>query len=303
MISLYDATIRYTDAEIGRLIDKLEISGQISHTVIVILADHGEEFLEHADFEFAHYRYSRTKKHGTGHGHSLFQELIRVPMIITNLNPKGKFSIFKRERKKIKDFVQLVDLVPTLLEYIGLPPPPNCDGSSLLPLIFRWRLPFYKGNKYKALSHRSILSESTSRGNLRISLIEAPYKFIYSYKEHDVLFNLKEDPLERKNLICEKPELASQMLDKILYIMEDYSPSTVKVSKLKKEYLEALKSLGYIDVGIESPKVKLGGTQELNVDDKRYQPLTKVYGKHGLSQEAARLYRYCTNVCEKSIDQ
>ena len=142
--------------------------------------------------------------------------------------------------------IKLVDLVPTLLEIIGLSPIADCDGNSLLSLINGRSLSSY--NEDVRLNHRSIFSESTSSGNLKISLIEYPYKFIYAYKEVNALFNLEEDHKESKNLVNEKLRLASDMLKKLLRFKEDKPPQTEEIS-LSKEELEKLQILGYIDNG------------------------------------------------------
>ena len=242
-ISLYDGSIRYMDAEIGRLIKTLKRLQLINNTVIVVVADHGEEFWEHAAFEAAHYQDPRNTN-GIGHGHTMFQELLWVPLIVTNLDSTGKLSsFFKVRQKEIEDVVQLIDVFPTLLEKIGLQTPLDCDGRSLLSLVNRWRLPYFLNSPN--FSSRSIFSESPGFGNLKISLLEFPYKCIYSYKEKNALFNLEEDPQERKNLFEGRPEIASDMLKKI-HLIGNGSHEQVDKLSLSKEDLEALKSLGYI---------------------------------------------------------
>ena len=241
-VSLYDGTIRYMDAEIGRLITELKSSGLTNNTIILILADHGEEFWDHAAFEATHYQ-SFQERQGVSHGHTLFQELIRVPLIITNIYHKGESLSPKWQPTKIKDMIQLVDVVPTLLDLIDFSSSVDCDGTSLLPLINKKALPPY--NNDVNLNYRTIFAESTASGNIKISLIEYPYKFIYAHKETNALFNLKEDPLERKNLVNEKLAAASGMLEKIFSLKEEKPPETEEVS-LSKEDLEKLQALGYI---------------------------------------------------------
>lgn len=64
---LYDAEVAYTDDEIGRLLRGLESNGRARDTLVVLVADHGEEFLDHGDWE---------------HGHTLYDELLHVPLIV-----------------------------------------------------------------------------------------------------------------------------------------------------------------------------------------------------------------------------
>lgn len=238
-VSLYDGTIRYMDAEIGRLIKFLKSSGLMADTIIVVTSDHGEEFWDHADFEFAHYHDPR-KVYGVGHGHTMFQELLWVPLVITNLNST------KRYGSDVQDTVQLIDVFPTLLNRINLKTNSDSDGMTLLPLVN-----FNKGRSSRSTSNthsfsRAIVSESPAYGNLKISLIYPPFKFIYSYKETNVLFNLEKDPLEKKNLIKENPKLVSDMLKKIRSILNKKAAKTEKLS-LSKEDIQVLRSLGYIN--------------------------------------------------------
>jgi len=243
-ISLYDGAIRYMDDEIGRLIKFLKSSKLMSSTVVVVVADHGEEFWEHAAFEAVHYQDPRNWN-GIGHGHTMFQELLWVPLIVTNLHSTGGFNAFlKKRQKEIENVVQLIDIFPTLLERIGFQNIPDCDGKSLLSLVNRWRLPFFLSGVRS--SSRPIFSESPAYGNLKISLLEFPYKCIYSYKEKSALFNLEEDPQERENLFEDRLKIASDMLNKIHLIRNEMPGQTEKLS-LSEEDLEALKSLGYIE--------------------------------------------------------
>jgi len=248
-ISLYDGTISYTDAEIGRLITELKSSSLMNDTLVILLADHGDEFWDHAEFEATHYKNCLTKQ-GVGHGHTLCQELTRVPLIITSFHPKGKSPSSKWQPTEIQDMIQLADLVPTLLNHIGLSPRADCDGTSLLSLINRDISSF--SNENAKLYRRSIFSESTTSGNLMISLIEYPYKFIYAHEETNALFNLEKDHKERNNIVNENLRLASAMLNKILRFKENKSPETEEIH-FSEDDLEKLQALGYVDNDRELP--------------------------------------------------
>ncbi len=116
LIATYDACIHEVDAAIGALLAALEQRGVLDHTVVVVTADHGEEFFDHG---------------GWGHGHSLFTELVHVPLILSapSLLPAGR---------RVSTQVRSIDLVPTLLELLALELPataPPLDGETLLPLL------------------------------------------------------------------------------------------------------------------------------------------------------------------------
>jgi arylsulfatase A-like enzyme len=108
--ALYDGEVASVDSELRSLFGELEREGILDHAVVVVTADHGEEFKEHG-------RYS--------HGYALFEESVRVPLILIGPGiEKGRV---------VERNVSLLDLAPTLLELAGLPPEPVFEGRSLVP--------------------------------------------------------------------------------------------------------------------------------------------------------------------------
>ncbi len=97
LTALYDGEIAFTDVQIGRLIDSLDTMGLAEDLLVIIAADHGEEFYEHGGIE---------------HGRTLYQEVTRVPLIISGPTiPMGVTS---------NTPVTQIDLLPTILEYLGI---------------------------------------------------------------------------------------------------------------------------------------------------------------------------------------
>jgi len=109
LLDLYDAEIAANDAAFGELIDLLVQRGLWEDTVIVFVSDHGEEFLDHGNWE---------------HGKTLHGEMLDVPLIVRapGVAPRG-----------VQRQVQQVDVAPTILDLLGLPPPPALEGRSLVP--------------------------------------------------------------------------------------------------------------------------------------------------------------------------
>ncbi|HTG32018.1 MAG TPA: sulfatase [Thermoanaerobaculia bacterium] len=107
-LDLYDAEIATNDAAFGDLIDLLVRRGLWENTVIVFISDHGEEFLEHGSWQ---------------HGSTLHNELLNVPLIVRapGTGPRA-----------VQRQVQQVDVVPTVLDLLGLPVPPVVEGHSLV---------------------------------------------------------------------------------------------------------------------------------------------------------------------------
>jgi len=110
----YDAEVAAADAAVGALLDELRRRGRLDRTVLVITSDHGEEILEHGR---------------VGHGLTLFEEVIRVPLLVV--------VPWRHQRLDVEAVVRLVDLAPTLLELAGLPPPKPFEGRSFAGLLAR----------------------------------------------------------------------------------------------------------------------------------------------------------------------
>ena len=110
---LYDSEIAYNDRELGKVLDGLRSAGLFENTIVVVTADHGEEFGEHGK---------------NRHGHTLYQSLVHVPLIVRL--PRGE-----RGGTRIANPVSLVDLSSTLLGLVNLPPLHGTDGFSLVPQL------------------------------------------------------------------------------------------------------------------------------------------------------------------------
>jgi arylsulfatase A-like enzyme len=112
LIDLYDEEIAFFDSQFADLMKALRKSGRLDDTILVFTADHGEEFLEHG-----HIKHCRT----------LFDSSIRIPMIL---------HIPGAEAKTLKQPVQNLDLLPTILDYLGVETKGlKFEGESLRPAI------------------------------------------------------------------------------------------------------------------------------------------------------------------------
>jgi len=115
---LYDGEVRDLDSFVGRLYARLRKFGLIEKTLIVITADHGEELMDHGFVGHA----------STMHAATLYDEVIRIPLI---MSLPGYLS----EGRKIREQVQQIDIMPTILDVAGIPIPPGVQGRSHVPLI------------------------------------------------------------------------------------------------------------------------------------------------------------------------
>jgi arylsulfatase A-like enzyme len=109
----YAAEVRYADTQIARLVDTLERLGIASRTILIVTSDHGEEFGEHGKWS---------------HSHTVYDELLRVPLVLW---APGRVPAGKR----IRTPTSLTDVLPTVLDLVGLPPVDGIDGESQGPRI------------------------------------------------------------------------------------------------------------------------------------------------------------------------
>jgi arylsulfatase A-like enzyme len=117
---LYDAELAWVDENIGRLVDELKAQDRLDRTLIVFVADHGEEFYEHGRY---------------GHRNGLSEQTLHVPLVVWGPGlgvPAGR---------TVEAEVANYDVLPTLVDYAGLPPEGTLDGRSLRPLIEGRALP------------------------------------------------------------------------------------------------------------------------------------------------------------------
>lgn len=203
----YDGEIAFMDAAIGRLLKKLPGS------LVVVAGDHGESLGEHGE---------------ASHGVFLYQSTQRVPLIIAGPGIPGGRVIDQR--------VGLVDVMPTLLDLLGLATPGNIDGHSLVPLLRnpnkKWRNHDYEMETlFPALAYDWAPLRGLVRGDL--VTIDAPRPEVY---------DLAEDSNQTNNLGTVRPE-ARRMLESLR--RRGVAKADAKQDSLSAERRMRLAALGY----------------------------------------------------------
>lgn len=118
VLALYDGEIAFTDHNLGLILSDLERRGRLDDAIVIVTADHGEEFFEHGD---------------KGHQNTLFDEVVRVPLIVS-------WGDRLRAGSTVDTQVRLVDLLPTVLAMTGVPVPGPVSGRDISPLLSGGRL-------------------------------------------------------------------------------------------------------------------------------------------------------------------
>jgi arylsulfatase A-like enzyme len=183
----YDEYILYSDNEFKLFISRLKETIDMSNTIIVLTSDHGESF-----------------SHGwqAHDGPHLYESLVRVPLII-KMPGTG-------EGKLIDIPVEITDIAPTILELAGIPIPEWMEGRSLVPLI-NGRNDSRPVFSMQLIKNKFIGNEPISKGTFAVW--EGDYKLIhYLEQKKSLLFNLKQDPDELKNLFDKEPEISQHLL-------------------------------------------------------------------------------------------
>ncbi len=215
-IARYDGEINYVDEQIEKLMNSLKQSGLIKNTLIVVFSDHGESMTEH-DFYF-------------NHSHFLYEGLIRVPLIVVLPERLQKAKV-------VKEQVALMDIMPTVLDLLGMRSKTKIEGKSLLPLLW---------DRYLNVA-RDSFSESPYYPSPRC-IRTGKWQLIYNRRWNNYeLYNLKEDPWETHNLFYKRTDIAAdleQRLERWGRTARTHTLGSPKSpSNIEKE---RLKSLGYI---------------------------------------------------------
>jgi len=227
----YDGEIAFADEQVGRLLRFLKEKGIYQNTVIVLCGDHGESLGEHGE---------------KTHGFFIYNATMHVPLIIRLPEQLPGQLPEKTVARTLADPVSLVDIMPTVLEAIGLQVPSQVQGRSLLREIRRDpSAPDAPANRERTLYGETFLprihfnwSELRASENTRYHFIDAP---------RPELYDLAKDPGEVHNLFAEKKAVAEEMRSKLVGMIRDYSAGKELAEKtgLDPALMERLKSLGY----------------------------------------------------------
>ena len=250
-----ESTIERYDSEIGYVDQKIEemhrLFGWDAKTLLIVLADHGEEFWEHG---------------GTRHGRTLYGEVLRIPLLLhdaTGRLPPGRVSAN----------VSSVDVLPTIMEYIGAPRDPRHAGVSLLSAasgrndpaladreIFAYaassvspgaRVDLRLAEERKAGSAEAVAGEparANPQAYVARAILRGSWKLIADTEGSLMLFDMARDRHEQENLAAAMADVAASLrgsLDAFVDRAPRYTSMLIEEA-LSAEEIEKLRSLGYV---------------------------------------------------------
>mgnify|MGYP001064699137 CR=1 FL=1 len=218
-LALYDASVQAADAAVAEAVAQLRAWSLDRNTVVTVFSDHGEEFHDHLAASRA-WGHDPRGLHGIGHGHALFQEVVRVPWVAAGPGvPAGS---------RVAGPVSLCDVAPTLCEWVGAEPPPL---SAVRPgLAGRSQVAAAKsavranaGGAPRAVaqmldegegSERTLLIEDIAYGPDLIAVRRGAWKLIASREGAPLaLFDLAADSAEQEDLRVTRPEITAELLE------------------------------------------------------------------------------------------
>jgi len=217
----YDTAVRYSMDRIAEILEDLRELGCYDEALVVLTSDHGEELYDHQGF---------------GHGYTLHEELLRVPLWIKLPH--------QRRARVVEQRVSLVDLLPTVLEIVGLTVPEDLDGRSLARLL--------RDGEDPLLGSRPFFFETRWPGRIEgEGVLVHPWKLIRIERDyagrrnHVALYQLAADPAERTNVAAERPDVVERLTKVLLTWRASVRALPAAEDVTSRMNAETLEALGY----------------------------------------------------------
>ena len=219
--NLYDGEVAFADAQVGRFVDRLRELELQDNTLILVVGDHGEGLGDHGE---------------NTHSLLMYESTMRVPLILWGppVIPQGRVVDDR--------LVATVDLVPTLLDLIGLELP-DCDGTSLLRAT---------ENTDRAIYMETLAPELNHGWSPLFGLRRHHDKYIEAPTPE--YFDLLEDPQERNNLAAKRSGSAAELRQRLSTLMAAFPAATTAARAAPDEQaLQNLRALGYVGGNASAP--------------------------------------------------
>jgi arylsulfatase A-like enzyme len=239
----YERALSSLDAELATFVETLP-----TNTLIALHGDHGERVVK-TDTQYRLYRLVRdvlgrkTRKR-EGHEMDMYEDLIRVPLVFSALNGLDQVSL--RAGAREPQLVRQIDALPTLLDLIDLPVPPNIHGRSLKPALL------HSEQLHIEAYLEAFLRIRSDPRDRRVGWRTEEWKYIYAPQNPQLpeeTYHLLNDPRERKNLAARRPEMAAMLRSRIEALQQGAvapSPGEIMSDEEKAAVEKRLTDLGYM---------------------------------------------------------
>jgi len=214
----YYGMISELDHHLGRLIDYLEKSGQYENTLIVFTGDHGEQLGDHYLFGKQGY----------------FDATYHIPLVICA--PEAEAA--RTRGSIVEDFSESIDVMPTILDWIGAEVPVPCDGESLLPYCHGGKPSRPRMDVHYEFDFRDVITEEPQRAlKLRMeqcnlaAVRDLRYKYVHFPTLPPLFFDLEKDPQELRNVASDSgyASLVTQYAQKLLSWKQEHHERTLTI--------------------------------------------------------------------------
>jgi arylsulfatase A-like enzyme/Tfp pilus assembly protein PilF len=237
----YNGEVAFVDSQVGRVIDQLKSMGIYDRTVVVVMGDHGESLGDHGEGQ---------------HGFFIYNSVTHVPFMI-------RAPYDRMQGRRIGDPVRSVDVMPTVLDLLGIPTPKEVTGASLVPLMTgsaaELALDAYSESLYPL--HHYGWSDLRALRAGRYKVIDAP---------RPELYDVDDDPTETSNLYEQRRALGDSMIAQLRKREQAFerTEAPLPAGDVDPEARARLAALGYVGsfvasasdsrAGRADPKDKIG---------------------------------------------
>ncbi|RMF20012.1 MAG: hypothetical protein D6760_12435, partial [Deltaproteobacteria bacterium] len=231
ILALYDGEIRFTDDHVAQVLERIDRLGLRDNTLVIIVSDHGDEFFEHGN---------------KGHHRTVYSEVLRVPFLMRLPRGIGRGSV-------VEEQVSLIDLMPTILDVVGVEDPDGVEGVSLLPLV-RGR-PIDRDAIYAEFFDKRGFNLQVARRTHERKTIEHFNRLMHPKRRPIEVYDIARDPEEQHDLAAEPDEdvraeitQLGQWLEQRWRINRQVERASHGANRVEidAETMQRLKSLGYV---------------------------------------------------------
>ncbi len=215
----YDAEIAYADQQLGRLIDRLADDGRLDRTLVIVLGDHGESLGQHRE---------------QTHGFFVYEPVLHIPLIMAGPTI---------EPRVVPDQVRIVDVMPTVLDLLGMPKAPGAQGSTLASTL--------RGESFDAPAFAECWFPRYHYGWSELMTIrDGRYKYIAAPRPE--LYDLENDAGELNNIAATSPARIAALGNALRDLVERSASkaATQGPQRVDPDVEERLRALGYVGASV-----------------------------------------------------